>query len=112
MVEENEKVECPDCENGHTPAGWALRKITQLIMIAGEDGGKGRSPHPWLKAVGIEALSPDMAELSSALAGRSATRPGGHDSIDAWEATKKIVGASGLSPSWGLCKTCSGSGEV
>jgi hypothetical protein len=112
MTGEDEKTECPDCENGHTPSGWALRKIVSLIMIAGEDAGKGRNPHPWLQSVGINLLSPDMAELSSALAGRSATRMGGHDSIDIWEATKKIVAASGLPTSWGVCKTCGGNGEI
>jgi len=112
MAEDDERVECPDCENGHTPSGWALGKIVQLLMIAGEDSSRGKGPHPWLLAVGIESLSPDMAELSSALAGRPASRSRGHDALDRWEATKKIVEASGLPPTWGLCKTCGGRGDI
>jgi hypothetical protein len=112
VTEEDEKTECPDCERGYTSDGLALLKIVQLIMIAGEDGSKGRDPHPWLKSLGIRSLSLDMAELSSALAGQPASRPGGHDGIDRWIACKKIVNAAGLPPAWGLCKTCGGSGEV
>ncbi len=80
--EGNERVECRDCEGGHTPSGWALGKIVQLLMIAREDAAKGKSLHPWLLAVGIESLSPDMAELSSALAGRPASGSGWHDALD------------------------------
>lgn len=111
-IENGNKVECPHCDGGHTPGGWALRKIAQLILIAGEDAAKSRRPHPWLQAVGIGSLSPDIAELSSALAGRSADRVFGHDALDAWEASKKIVAAAGLPVNWGICQTCNGSGEV
>ena len=51
-----------------------------------------------------------MAELSGALAGRGPDRFGGHDAIDRWTATKKIVEAAGLPETWGRCKTCDGHG--
>ena len=111
-TEDDNQVECPDCAGGHTSAGWALRKLAALLLMAGKDAARSRKPHSWLQAVGIGSLSLDMTELSSALAGRSADRTFGHDAIDAWETSKKIVAAAGLPETWGLCKTCQGSGEI
>lgn len=99
---------CPNCENGYTPAGSALQKILHLLMIAG--GSDVSEPvHPWLREVGIERLSSDMVELSTGLAGRPPVGRGGHDTIDNWVASKKIVAAAGLRKRWGICKSCNGS---
>lgn len=106
------KVECPSCEGGHTPAWWALCKMMDLVMIAGEDVGRPVALHPLLRSVGIKSLSTDIAELSSALAGRSAARPGGHDVTDTREAVKKVVQAAGLPATWGTCKLCGGLGKI
>lgn len=105
---------CPDCSNGYTPAHRWLDAITQLIMIAGEASQETRPLHPWLQSLALaprERPDAQMAALSGGLAGRPPRAPLGHDSVDEWEATKKIVQAAGLDPAtWGICQTCKGSG--
>jgi hypothetical protein len=110
---------CPDCNNGSTVAGEMLGAIVSLIMVAGEDAkvgpqarGSGRIwPHPYLDYIGCHAfisVSPDMAELSTGLAGREPSFMG-HDCCDQWAATKKIIKAAGLNrKKWGICQTCKG----
>jgi hypothetical protein len=102
---------CPDCERGYTRGREVLVKLVRLIMIAGECAGKeGEAVHPWLREIGVEAISPDMAKLTSGLAGRRPLMGLGHDDGDVHRAEKKIVAAAGLGKSWGVCATCRGSG--
>ncbi|MHB1778053.1 MAG: hypothetical protein ACYCU7_19030 [Acidimicrobiales bacterium] len=102
---------CPKCDNGYTVAREYLNGIVHLLLIAGADSIKG-SRHPWLDGVPhmrSEAPSPDMAELSAGLAGRKPDPFFGHDSIDRWIATKKIIEAAALDPeTWGICTHCKG----
>lgn len=105
---------CKNCEGeGHTPARQHLGNIVHLILVAGTDGAKG-TYHPWLQRTGCppkQAPSKDMLELSSGLAGRPGDRIFGHDAVDRWRATQKVIAAAGLDPEkWGVCKDCKGEG--
>jgi hypothetical protein len=103
--------ECPDCENGSTLAGEALKRLVHLLLIAGECGLQPEEDvHPWLREAGIERVSKDMTALSAGLAGRAPLHRFGHDACDVWTAFRKIVAAGGLPKRWGVCKTCRGSG--
>ena len=104
--------ECPDCDNGYTPAGRALTRLVHLLLIAGECGlNENEDVHPWLHTAGIEHVSSNMTELSAGLAGRSPLHRFGHDDMDLYTALRKIVAAAGLPKRWGPCKTCKGSAE-
>jgi hypothetical protein len=106
--------QCEHCNgSGETAARRCLQDIAHLLLIAGADSLKGRN-HPWMKEIYLDdrVPSPDMAELTGAL-----TRPlqdwrMGHDAIDRWTATKKIIQAAGLDPDvWGICTHCEGHGQ-
>jgi hypothetical protein len=107
--------ECPDplCEAGNTSDAMWLSNIVHLLLIAGEEGARGRL-HPWLAELPLRPKNPPtprMAELTAGLAGRSPGRPFGHDCLDRWEATNKIIAAAGLDrDAWAICPTCKGSG--
>jgi len=109
--------ECPsnDCDNGSTLAGAWLEAITHLLMMSGEtgDGDRERPLHPWLEAVALRPdrrPGPQMAELTVGLAGRQPVFIG-HDAIDRWSASKKIIAAAGLPEGWGTCDVCEGSAQ-
>lgn len=98
----------PDCRAGRTPDGAALEHLVHLILIAGGDSLRGRL-HPWLASAGVEGLGWHFHELTTGLAERSPDRPFGHDCIDRWVATRKVIAAAGLDPDkWGKCPTCHG----
>jgi len=104
---------CAECDGrGDTVDAQWLGVIVQLLMVAGDDGRKGRL-HPWLAELCMAPArgpSPRFAELTTGLAGRP-TSPFGHDSIDRWSAEKKIAAAAGINlREWGHCQPCSGSG--
>lgn len=108
-------TECPHCKGtGSTTARLRLSDLASLLMLSGEDSLKGKN-HPYFKDNwafynGDIVPSPDMAELTTALAGR-APRGFGHDSIDKWAAEKKIIETAGLDPEvWGICPHCKGDG--
>jgi hypothetical protein len=100
---------CPDCENGSTADAEWLGALVHLILIAGENGARGRL-HPWLGEIALRPRAlptPEMAKLTAGLAGREMS-PFGHDGCDRWKATAAIVKAAGLPDDWGTCKTCGG----
>lgn len=106
---------CESCEGtGLTIDGRWLEVFVQLILIAGEDGKKGRC-HPWLHNLALvpsHSPSERMAELSAGLAGREPS-VFGHDAIDRMHAGQKIVEAAGLNyKEWSYCGKCKGNGEV
>lgn len=106
---------CPDCGgSGATMASERLSDLVGLLMLSGSDAAKGRC-HPYFYQMpGLynsegKIPSKDLAELTGKLAGRGPDLMG-HDAIDRWSATAKIIKAAGLPKSWGTCKTCEGSG--
>lgn len=122
---------CPNCESGCTPEKRAVEKIVRLLLIAGDDSrirpkdfkyeypkmqlpimvGNRYWPHPYLVDAGVTDTGEKMHELSTGLAGREPTFMG-HDAIDAYSATKKVIAAAGLDPeTWGICPVCEGSAE-
>jgi hypothetical protein len=100
-------VQCPDCRSGSTASKEALGRLVHLILIAGSDSIRG-AVHPWLREAGINSVGKDFHELTAGLAGRAPRGALGHDGIDRWSATKKIIAAAGLPEGWGTCKTCGG----
>jgi len=111
---------CPCCENGYTQAGMILNKLVGLILLAGGDVARARiehpllreniPTHPWLQELGLPAVSADMIELTTRLAGRPPSNTG-HDGCDEYAAVKKILKAAGLPRTWGYCKHCKGHGD-
>lgn len=105
-------VKCPQCDGtGVTSAHRRLDDLVGMLMLSGEDSLRGRN-HPYFNGSGFysDAVpSPDMAELTTGLAGR-APYVMGHDSIDRWNATGKIIAAAGMPENWGNCLECGASG--
>lgn len=108
-----------DCECGgvgETPARRCVEQITHLLLMADDDRhaqAVGRPLHPWLVGVLDARPSDDIGALGEGLAGRSSDGRFGHDAIDRWAATSKIIEAAGLDPqTWGICPTCKGNGNV
>jgi hypothetical protein len=111
---------CDVCAgSGATAGAQALRRLSDLMMFMCREAAKTQSnpehrPHPSLRQLGItqpDQLTGELVELMAGLAGRSAS-PFGHDSVDAWQATRKLVAAAGLrADSWGICLACGGEGQ-
>lgn len=109
---------CPVCErikgggvSGVTEARNLLGRLVTFIMLAGEAASSGAVAHPWLREIGILRVPREFMELTGGLAGRPPSMFG-HDSMDGYEAQKKIIAAAGLPETWGLCPRCGGSAEV
>jgi hypothetical protein len=112
----------PDCEacggRGETTARLWVGQIAHLALIADNDLNaqeRGQAIHPWLEHSGTVAYgtrpSSDYREFGTGLAGREASFLG-HDAIDRFRATQKLIEAAGLDPeTWGICATCEGRGE-
>ena len=101
----------PDCVNGSTTAGAWVGCIAHLLMMIGEAGVSDRPLHPYLQKIAFNPgrkPGPDAAELSAGLAGRSPRGPFGHDALDRWSATEKIIKAAGMPETWGTCQVCHG----
>jgi hypothetical protein len=102
---------CGACEGGSTTDALWLDSLVHLLMLAGSDGARG-SFHPWLKELPLAHASGPTARfagLTTGLAGRAPSMMG-HDGIDRWVATKKILAAAGLPEDWGYCQVCKGAG--
>ncbi len=109
---------CPDCGGeGATSALRWVSSVVRLLLMIDEDRrsqDRGRPVHPWLAQVALkpdQRPSADIAEFGTGLAGRAAGF-GGHDAINHWRATTKVIEAAGLPETWGRCPTCSGEGHV
>lgn len=105
--------ECPDCENGETSDYRWLHAATYLLGMLGDNAGRSRI-HPWLAALpfapaGLPCPGPDLAKLTTALAGRPPSPPFGHDACDQHAITRAIIKAAGLPEDWGTCPRCRGS---
>jgi len=103
--------ECPQCQNGETPARKRLTELVLLLMLSGTDSLKGKN-HPYFQDGYFDFFnipSKEMNELTCGLAGRKSDLSFGHDACDRWEATKKIIQVAGLNADeWGICKHCKG----
>jgi len=107
----------PDCQNGSTSARAIAAAVIDLILLAGADAATPEAartrriwPHPYLREIGCQSftsVSPDAAELSTALAGRAPSLFG-HDCCDSGAALRKLIKAAGLPKQWGICPTCKG----
>jgi hypothetical protein len=117
--EELRSTQCPAClGSGLTEARRWVDHIARMLLMLDDDlndQARGRPLHPYLANCwgwgGADTRpSPDIAELGLGLAGRRDSGPFGHDSIDAWRATEKIISAAGLDTNWGRCPACEGQG--
>lgn len=120
MPDSLHETDCTDCAGrGETPARlWVAATAAMLLMLDTDrqDQERGRAMHPYFDSYRTDAYgtrpSPDIAEFGEGLAGRAASFMG-HDSIDNWVATKKVIEAAGLDPEvWGICQTCEGHGST
>jgi hypothetical protein len=120
MPEELHEVACAECDQrGSTAARRWVEQIANLLLMLDDDlraQARGQGIHPYLHDTGSYAWnvrpSPDIADFGEGLAGRA---PGflGHDAIDHWSATKKVIEAAGLDPEqWGICPACGGHGSI
>lgn len=107
---------CEACGGtGDTTARRRLGDLVSLLMLSGSDAMRGEC-HPYFRQTSLyntngKTCGADMAELTSALAGRPPSFMG-HDSIDKWSATKKVIAAAGLPKEWGTCAACNGEGAI
>lgn len=120
MPERLQSLPCPAgeaCENGSTAARAWVEAIARLLLQLDSDlqaQEQHRPIHPYLNDIGYYGNarpSADIAEFGTGLAGREAGWIG-HDSIDAWRATAKLIKAAGLKKKWGRCPTCKGRAYV
>jgi hypothetical protein len=119
MPESLEEKTCGDCVNGSTAARAWVEHMAHLCLMLDDDRrsqAMGRPLHPYLQDIGHYSRdgrpSADIAEFGTGLAGREGG-PVGHDAIDRWRATEKLITAAGLDPDvWGICPTCAGHGSV
>lgn len=119
MPEDLEERDCDGCSNGSTPARAWVEQIAMLCLMLDDDRrvqAQGRPIHPYLQDTGTIAHrlrpSADIAEFGEGLAGRAAGFIG-HDALDRFRATDKLIEAAGLDPEvWGVCPTCKGHGSV
>lgn len=105
---------CTACDGrGLTPARQWVESVTHLLLMLDDDRAcqeLGRPLHPYLREGRAHHVkhrpSPDIAEFGTGLAGRESGFIG-HDSIDGWRATAKVIEAAGLDPkAWGMCTNC------
>ncbi len=104
---------CPQCgTKGITTDRQYLDRVARLILIAGQSSLNGKI-HPCIEDFirPSRPPSPDMAEISTGLAGRKPNEIFGYDALDRYRATEKIITAAGLDPeTWGKCPICHGDG--
>lgn len=113
-----------ECFDGYTAGRKWLYVIANLLSVAGGDaaspGRRGIWPHPYLQELPFGPSfqnkpvgpTPDLAALTTALAGRPPSDGLGHDACDRWSIEKKIIAAAGFDPeTWGVCPTCGGDGD-
>lgn len=118
MPDRLDELPCPAgdaCEHGATTALAWVGEIAHLALMVDDDlraQAMGRPMHPYFDSVpGHGRPSPEIAEFGAGLAGRSGS-PFGHDAIDRWSATDKLIEAAGLPKDWGTCPQCNGHGSV
>lgn len=108
---------CATCDGrGSTTARLRLQDLVSLLLLSGSDATQGEC-HPYFDSAPLHntrgvMCGQDMAELTEGLAGRGPRGAMGHDAMDQWAATDKIIAAAGLDPKvWGTCPACGGEGN-
>ncbi len=110
---------CATCGGrGTTTARQWVEQVAMLALLLSDDvryQSQGRDLHPYLRDSGSIAWgtrpSPDIIEFTTGLAGRAPCFIG-HDALDRWTATGKLIAAAGLPATWGCCEACEGHGDV
>lgn len=124
------ELPCPagdECANGVTTARAWVDKVCYLLLMLNDDRNdqaRGRPLHPYFDSIPRPYLdshgssareirpSADIQEFGEGLAGRG-NRRFGHDAVDHWVATKKVIAAAGLNPeTWGICPSCKGHATI
>lgn len=118
-----DRLAAPDCQacngRGETSARLWVRASAHMLLLLDDDlreQERGRKMHPYFSEYYTTGYgtrpSADIHELGTGLAGRESGFLG-HDSIDSFVATEKIVEAAGLDPKvWGICTECKGDGWI
>ena len=88
-------ADCPNCEAGYSLTYEQLAKHVRSLVWDFE--GK---------------KNPTYRQVTTFLCGRPALSDLGHDSLDAWQAVRKLGELAGLPEGWDTCPTCQGSAEV
>lgn len=115
--------QCSACAgSGTTATGHWISAVSMLLLQLGEDVAaqeQGRRLHPYLATLmnrpdqpTAARPGPDAAEFTAGLAGRAPRGAFGHDAIDQWATTEKLLAAAGLPKDWAHCPTCKGNGYV
>lgn len=122
LPKELRERECETCGGRGTTTArrWAEATVMALLMLTDDlrEQRRGRPMHPYFNKYPIIGWgtrpSEDIAELTAGLAGRSGVdRAFGHDTLDRWAATDRVVTAAGLDPKvWGKCADCAGAGST
>lgn len=113
---ENIDTSCVLCNgSGYKSSRRWLNRLVGYILDAGATSVQDGPVHPLLRSLADkpgERPSADLEELTTKLTRRGPDGILGYDSMDRWEATKKIIASAGLDPNiWGMCDECHGSGE-
>lgn len=111
--------ECINCAGrGATTSFLWVQQIAALLLLLSDDlraQELGRPMHPYFNNCGSIAYGTrpgrDITDFTAGLAGRSPSFMG-HDGIDRWSATAKLIEAAGLPETWGRCPACGGHGSV
>ena len=85
---------CPKCDSGYSRSYEILHEALTALMWRTPQKGDA-----------------NVSRITAFLAGREATAPFGHDSIDMWSACKKLGELAGLPEGWAECAHCEGHGE-
>lgn len=125
LLPENLRVlPCPlagtECVDGVTRARAWVQEIGSLLLMLDSDliaQARNQPMHPYFSTVPgfpdgpyghhAHAFRPsaDIHEFGTGLAGRESSWMG-HDAIDTFYATAKLIKAAGLKKKWGYCPTC------
>ena len=102
--------ECEACKGRGTTADhdW-VDALAQYILALGESRNAYYVDSFPMRRI-RQSPGAQFREFTTGLAGRPPSFGLGHDSIDRWSATKKLIAAAGLSDDWGTCPDCSGEG--
>lgn len=103
--------ECAMCKGRGTTNDyeWVDALAQYILLLGGERRDAYYAEHfPLRRSRALPGAQ--FREFSAGLAGRPSDGLLGHDSIDRWRTTKKLIAAAGLPENWGHCPACAGEG--